>query len=138
MQISIEVKVFDITGPGPTTSPTPAPSATFPDCTFETGPCGWVVDTYDDMRWYTTNTAELLGLGYDSPKEDFKGNFIYVNALNGSQESSTIFGTPMVEKTTLEGCMNFHFSLNVSIKINFMHILITILNLCRKMVESNP
>ena len=107
-------KVIDITGPGPTTSSTPAPSATFPDCTFETGECGWVIDTYDDMLWYTTNTAELLGLGLDSPKEDFDGNFIYVNAFNGSKESSTIFGTPMVEKTTLQGCMNFHFSLNVS------------------------
>ena len=74
-----------------------------------------MIDTYDDMLWYTTNAAELLALGLDSPKEDFDGKFIYVNALNGSKESSTIFGTPMVEKTTLQGCMNFHFSLNVSI-----------------------
>ena len=106
-------------GPGPTTTSTPAPSATFPDCKFEASTCGWVIDTYDAMRWYRTNTAELLGIGYDSPKEDYDEKFIYVNALNGSEGSSTIFGTPMVEKTTVEGCMKFHFSLNVS-KI-FLH-----------------
>ena len=100
-----------------------------------------MIDTYDAMRWYMTNTAELLGIGYDSPKEDYEERFIYVNALNGSEGSSTIFGTPMVEKTTVEGCMKFHFSLNVSItylKDIFRYTFIQMItNLHREMLESS-
>ena len=81
-----------------------------------------MIDTNDAMRWYTTNTAELLGLGYDSPKQGHEDKFIYVNALNGSEGSSTLFGTPMVEKTTVEGCMKFYFSLNVGLSYSMYKV----------------
>ena len=102
-------------GPGPTPTPSPAPGASFPDCKFESDECGWVIDNFDAMKWYRTNAGELIGAGLDSPNEDKDGNFIYVSARNGSEGSSTIFATPMVEKSTVQGCMRFYFSLNVSI-----------------------
>ena len=98
------------TTPDPNTTPE---GETFPDCDFDVDECGWLIDGYTEMKWFITNTIYLNDAGFDSPKEDFDGDFIYVNAVNGNNSATTIFATPMTERAPVEGCMNFYFSIQV-------------------------
>ena len=104
----------EVANPTTTTTPaTTAPHETFPGCKFETDACGWFIDGATDMKWYITNTENLTSEGHDSPKNDFEGNFIYVNALKGEENSTTIFATEMKD-SPVEGCMEFFFNIYVS------------------------
>ena len=101
------------TTPTSTSPTTSVPQGTFPDCKFEHDTCGWVINEFADMKWKITNTEELAQSGEDSPKGDFDGNFIYVNAATGNLSSNTILATEMRENP-VEGCLIFFFSLFVS------------------------
>ena len=96
-------------------SSTPAP-ATFPDCPFEDTTCGWDIDNTSNMKWIRTDTKTLEDKGWDHPKADYDGKFMYVRAKNGHGNETfndkTTLATPFMESEVV-GCLQFHFSIFV-------------------------
>ena len=92
------------------------PPANFPDCTFENGKCEWIVDNTSSMKWVRTDTKTLEDKGYDHPKADYDGMFMYVRAKNGHGNETfndkTTLATPMMDSVVV-GCLQFHFSIFV-------------------------
>ena len=94
------------------TTTTNTPDVKFPDCQFEEDECGWEMDEEATMRWRRTNKMELDGDGLDSPNYDYKGDFMYVAAAEGSKNQTATLYTPMLD-TAITGCLQFHFSMTV-------------------------
>ena len=122
----------DAIPPTTTTSvSTTAPHGYFPDCNFnDNGICGWFIDEFTSMRWQIANSSFLSDVEEDDkPNNDKDGSFIYVNARNGNETSKTIFSTEM-QNGTVEGCLFFDFSINVSASTYYKCITIIIQKFC--------
>ena len=122
----------DAIPPTTTTSvSTTAPHGYFPDCNFnDNGICGWFIDEFTSMRWQIANSSFLSDVEEDDkPNNDKDGSFIYVNARKGNETSKTIFSTEM-QNGTVEGCLFFDFSINVSASTYYKCITIIIQKFC--------
>jgi hypothetical protein len=92
------------------TQPTEPPHSQFTDCNFEKGMCGWNLDHSGQwMRWIRSDTENLINHGYDTPKEDHAGLYMYVAPLDGSSGDGATLETALGSEA--QGCMQFYFSL---------------------------